>query len=464
MKMMHVSLVLALLPFALCVQVWQTTLDQQSLKQRLGDLTPTSGNPNNNIQVNINSDTYQEIYGYGGALTEAAAVMFMRLKNEDQSNYFNVLNAMFNSTGGAGFTMLRIPMGSCDMSESPYFTYDDQPYDELFKQWSWGRDTENIMPVLKDILSINPDIKIMITPWTAPLWMKNSYSAGNGWYWGILLDNMYDDFAYYFQVTIQQYAAEGIHIYAMSFQNEPQNEPNTYPVMRLTGANESALAIALGPKFAANNIDTKILVWDHNWDDYEFPMEALSNSDAYPYIAGSAFHCYGGDVSSQTTVYNAYPDKEIWFTECSGTLDQSDWSTNMQYNFNNLYLGAPQNWARTVLHWCLALDPNGNPHTGGCPNCRGVITVESDNYTVTYNEEYYGMAMVSSFLNYPAYRLDCNLVGGWGCMNAMCIQNGDNSTVVVVTNFCQTPQYTVIQNGDSYVDLTVNVGITTLVW
>lgn len=445
------------------VHVWETLLDSSKLLYQLPDLSPISGQSTNNLIVNINSQTYQEIYGFGGALTEAAAINLLNMKNANSGNYNQVLRNLFAPGSGAGLSVIRIPVGSSDMSQTPLFTYDETAYDWYFDQWTWNRDSQYIIPVLKDILSINSKIKIMLTPWSAPTWQKTSAGASNAYFWGTLKDSMYDNFAYYIQVTIQKYQSQGINIAAVSMQNEPLNEPNSYPVMRFNAQNESFLAKTLGPKLVSNGITAKILVYDHNWDKPEFPMTALSDSSAAQYIAGSAFHCYGGDVSAQTTVHNAYPNKEIWFTECSGT-GATNLNGNLPWNTNNLYIGAIKNWARTVLHWNFATDSNSGPHAGGCTNCRGFITVHSNNVDVTYNEEYYGMAMFSKFLVFPAYRLDCSLTGGYGCVSTLCIKNGDGSVLVVVANFCQTPQYAVVQNGGSYVQVNANVGLTSFIW
>eukprot|EP00026_Physarum_polycephalum_P007115 Phypoly_transcript_07169.p1 GENE.Phypoly_transcript_07169~~Phypoly_transcript_07169.p1 ORF type:complete len:466 (-),score=60.26 Phypoly_transcript_07169:25-1422(-) len=445
------------------VHVCETLLDSSKLLAQLPDLTPIPGTSTNNLKITINSQTYQEIYGFGAALTEASAHNLLNLKNANPGNYWQVLGSLFAPGSGAGFSVIRIPVGSTDMSQTPYFTYAESEYDWYFDQWSWGRDEQCLLPVLKDILSINSKIQIMLTPWSAPTWHKTSAGASNAFFWGTLKDSMYDNFAYYIQVTIQKYQAEGIRIAAVSLQNEPLNQPNSYPVMGLTPQNESFLAKTLGPKLKSNGISTKILVFDHNWDNYQYPMTALSDPSAYQYIAGSAFHCYAGDVSAQINVHNAHPDKEIWFTECSGS-GPSNFNGNIQWNTNNLYFGAIKNWARTVLHWNYATDSNYGPHSGGCDNCRGVITVHPNNFDVTYNEEFYGMAMFSKFLVFPAFRLDCSLQGGYGCVSAMCIKNGDGSVLVVVANFCQTPQFAAVQNGGNYVQMNVNVGLTSFVW
>eukprot|EP00026_Physarum_polycephalum_P009892 Phypoly_transcript_10029.p1 GENE.Phypoly_transcript_10029~~Phypoly_transcript_10029.p1 ORF type:complete len:429 (+),score=64.05 Phypoly_transcript_10029:130-1287(+) len=385
------------------------------------------------------------------------------MKYTNQENYMQVLNSLFAPSTGAGFTILRIPMGSTDMSLSPYFTYSETPYDWYFSNWTWGRDERYLLPVLKDILSINNKMQILITPWTAPTWQKTSAGTGFAYISGTLQDKMYDDFAFYFQTTIQKYQSQGINITALSMQNEPLDPANNFPVMGLTAQNESFLAKTLGAKLANVGINVKILAYDHNWDVPQYPIEVLSDPSAAQYLAGSAFHCYAGDVSAQQQVYNAFPDKEIWFTECSGT-GASNYYENIQWNTNNLYFGAIKNWARTVLHWNFATDPNFGPHTGGCDNCRGVITVQSNNVDVTYNEEFYGMAMFSKFLVFPAYRLDCGQQGGDNCVSSMCIKNGDGSILVVIANFCQTPQFAAVQNGGNYVQMNVSVGLTSFVW
>jgi glucosylceramidase len=462
--LMLVRAVALLLALQVCsgVQVWETLLDASKLLYQLPSVNPVSGTSNNNLVVKINSQQYQEIYGFGASLTEASSYNLLNMKKANQGNYMQVLRNLFAPNTGAGFSIIRIPIGSCDMSMSPYFTYDDTPNDELFKNWTWNRDETYMLPVLQDILSINSKIQILISPWTAPTWQKTSAGASNAFYWGTLQDSMFDDFAYYFQVTIQKYQSQGIQIAALTLQNEPLNEPNSYPVMRLTPQNESFLAKTLGPKLSSNGIKTKILVYDHNWDVYTFPIQAMSDTSANQYIAGSAFHCYAGNVANQANVYNAYPNKEIWFTECSGT-GPSNYNANIQWNTNNLYFGAIKNWARTVLHWNYATDSNYGPHSGGCSNCRGVITVQPNNVDVTYNEEFYGMAMFSKFLVFPAYRLDCSLSGS-SCVSTMCIKNGDGSVLVVVANFCSSSQTVAVQNGGSYVQTSVNVGLTSFVW
>eukprot|EP01113_Clastostelium_recurvatum_P024973 TRINITY_DN2990_c0_g1_i4.p1 TRINITY_DN2990_c0_g1~~TRINITY_DN2990_c0_g1_i4.p1 ORF type:complete len:479 (+),score=80.88 TRINITY_DN2990_c0_g1_i4:28-1464(+) len=443
------------------VSVWETLLDESSLLKQLPSLNTQGGAPPNNppATVTINTKQYQEIYGFGGTLTESSAINLIKIKNINAGLYHEVLNQLFNSSYGAGFTMVRIPVGSSDFSITPWFTYDNVTYDELFKDWAWQRDAQYILPVLKDILSVNRDIKIVLSPWSPPIWMKTS----NDWGSGTLRSDMFDDYAYYLQITIQKYNGLGIDIYAITPQNEPLNEPAGYPAMRFSAQDEASFVKSLGPKLKSNNIATKIIVFDHNWQWPEYPTTVLSDATASSFIAGSAFHCYGGQVQAQSQVYNAYPDKEIWFTECSGT-GPSNFNGNIPWNTNNLYIGSINNWSRTVLHWNFVLDWNNGPYSGTCTNCRGIVTVQNGYNSVSYNEEFYGMAMFSKFLKYPAHRLDCSLQGGWGCMSTLCFSNGDGSTVVVVANFCQTPQVTAVQKNGQYVSLNVGVGLTSFVW
>jgi len=189
-------------------------------------------------------------------------------------------------------------------------------------------------------LTINKNIYLILSPWSAPTWMKYGQIYSNEWFGGTLSENMYRAFAYYFVVTIQKYKAEGIHITALTLQNEAQYEPYDYPGMRLSAQNETVLTKLLGPMLKANNLDTKIFVWDHNWDVPEYPLEILSDPVANQYVDGVAWHCYGGSVTAQTTVHDAYPDKEVWFTECGHIIRNATFAQNFQIQTDALYIGA----------------------------------------------------------------------------------------------------------------------------
>jgi glucosylceramidase len=257
---------------------------------------------------------------------------------------------------------------------------------------------------------------------------------------GTLLPKYYDSFADYFVKFIRAYGAEGVPIYAISLQNEPDFEPENYPGMKL-GAKARAQVIGshMGPRFASAGIKTVIYDWDHNWDLPQQPLDVLSDATARKYVQGVAWHCYGGDVNAQSTVHDAYPDKDAYFTECSGGEWSPKFDENLKWTVSTLIIGATRNWSRGTLLWNLALDPKGSPHLGGCGNCRGVITIDTATGTYSRNNEYYALAHASKFVRPGARRIASD--GGDKDLPNVAFRNADdNSKVLIVVNNADQPR------------------------
>jgi glucosylceramidase len=182
----------------------------------------------------------------------------------------------------------------------------------------------------------------------------------------------------------------------------------------------------------------KIFAYEHNWDNTDYPGSVLASSAA-PYVGGSSFHCYAGDVSAQSTVRTAYPGKDIWFTECSGTVGSS-FAGDLVWNSENLLIGATRNWARSVSLWNLALDQNSGPTNGGCMNCRGVVTIDTSTSpaTITYNVEYYLLGHLAKFVVPGAHRIDSNTFNAGG-LEDVAFQNPDSSIVLFALNSGSAP-------------------------
>jgi glucosylceramidase len=206
--------------------------------------------------------------------------------------------------------------------------------------------------------------------------------------------------------------------------------------MRLDPAARSALiGRHLGPRFAREGIATTILEWDHNWDHPEEPLAVLADSAARRYVSGVAWHCYGGDVAAQEAVRAKHPDKDVYFTECSGGAWAPRFSDNLLWNVRTLIIGTVRNGARGVALWNLALDEQGGPHLGGCGNCRGVLTIDSRSAAITRNEEYYALAHASRFVRPGARRIASSTgIAGNGGLETVAFRNGDGSTVLIVAN------------------------------
>ncbi|EFA76975.1 glycoside hydrolase family 30 protein [Heterostelium album PN500] len=389
------------------IQVWLTTFDQSFLFQRMNDIhfnSTSTKATSSSSSFNSKNDTikYQRIYGYGAALTQSSAYLFSLLIEQNETNGLNVLKSLFDPVEGIGLSMIRVPASACDFSLTNY-TYDDYTNDYKLVNLSIDADKQYTIPIIKQIQSINPNIKLIYSPWTAPKWMKSSNSLTSG----ELLSNMYDIYTDFFVSFLMKYKLEeSIDIFGVTLQNEPLFQPFSYPGMYVPSDVAAQLVALLGTKLLAQPevSDTRILIYDHNWIDLDYPLDILTDSDAYPYVNATAFHCYQGDVTNQSVLYNKYPEKEIHMTECSGGYWAPDFASDLAWNTNNLYMGAVQNWASSVLQWNLALDSNDGPTNNGCKNCRGLLTVDinnnsiknddgdNDDHQVLFNVEYYGLA------------------------------------------------------------------------
>ena len=412
------------------VQAYLTTPDRAKLLSREPDLRSRavkSPAPSSTIEVDP-SRAYQSIVGFGAALTDASAWLIWHKLPPARRD--SLLRDLFGPEPGAGFSFLRLDMGASDFALRQY-SYDDMPpgeSDTALAHFSITPDTAETIPILKRALEINPKLAIMASPWSAPGWMKTTGSMIKG----TLRPDAYEAYALYFERFVGAYATRGIPIYAITVQNEPHYEPADYPGMRLEpSARARFVGEHLGPLFARNNVHTRILDWDHNWDEPQSPLAVLADSSARRYLSGVAWHCYAGDVSAQGPVHDAHPDKDAYLTECSGGDWAPRFADNLDWMVSNLIVGSTRNWSRGVLMWNLALDENHGPHTGGCGNCRGVVTIDSHDGGITRNEEYYALAHASRFVRPGARRIQSTAVPK---LDNVAFRNEDGSRVLVVVN------------------------------
>jgi len=349
------------------------------------------------------TSTFQTIDGFGDCLTGGSAILLNKMTQVARTG---LLNELFSTDGNSiGISYLRISIGASDLSDR-VFSYDDIPEGETDSgmiHFSLDPEKKDLIPILKEILAINPSIKILGSPWSAPLWMKtNNSSVG-----GSLKPEYYNAYAKYFVKYIQGMAAEGITIDAITIQNEPLYGGNN-PSM-LMSAEEQALFIKqnLGPAFAAAGITTKIIVYDHNADRTDYPITVLNDPDARQYVDGSAFHLYGGSINALTAVHDAYPAKNLYFTE-QWVGAPGNMAEDLKWHIETLIIGATRNWCRNVIEWNLASDPKCDPHTeGGCSQCLGTVTINGN--TVTRNPAYYILAHAAKFVRPGSVRISTNM-------------------------------------------------------
>jgi glucosylceramidase len=464
--------------------VWVTTPDGS---QRFADGGSVPFAPGGSDELTISVDpsrSYQRMDGFGASITDSSAHVLYRL---DRRNRAAAMADLFGRDGDR-LSFLRQPMGSSDFVAGPHYTYDDMPAgrtDYRMRHFSIAHDRRQILPLLRQALALNPRLKVIGTPWSAPAWMKTNGSLIGG----RLIDDprIYAVYARYFVRFVRAYERAGVPVYAVTVQNEPQNRhPSGYPGMDLPVAQEAKLIEAIGPAFRAAGLDTKILGYDHNWSEHpgdiestppgedperEYPTDLLQ-SGAGRWLAGTAFHCYSGDPSRQTELHRKFPDKGIWFTECSGSHGPADppaqvFSDTLKWHARNLVLGVTRNWGKTVVNWNLALDPAGGPHNGGCDTCTGVVTV-GPGQQVTQNAEYFTLGHLARFVRPGAERIASTSFGttGWnGQIMDVAFRNPNGSTALVVHNENDDPRtFAVAQGGWSFEYTLPGGALATFTW
>lgn len=412
------------------VNVWITTGDKTQLLKQQNDVLFQSGTGSGGTYIGVvPATTYQSIDGFGAAMTDSSAWLLQNKMSAAQRD--KVMRQIFSPSSGIGLNYLRVPMGASDFTASGFYTYNDNPpgdADELQQEFSIAHDQAYVIPRLQQALALNPQLKLMGSPWSAPAWMKTSNSLTGG----TLKTQWEASFARYLTKFVQAYEAEGLPVDAISLQNEPLHNTSSYPSVSMAASQQlRIIKDSLGPMFAAEGITTKILAYDHNWDVPAYPLEVLNDPVARQYVAGSAFHAYGGTVSAQSTVHNAYPDKGIYFTEISGGGWATNFSDNLVWYMQNILIGNTRNWGKNALLWNLALDQNYGPHQGGCTNCRGVVTIDNMTGAVTFNEEFYALGQFTKAIQPGAVRVYSTATS---TLENVAFRNPDGSRVLVVLN------------------------------
>ena len=427
---------------------WLTRGDQSALLLKQPNLlftTTANSNPTINIDTSI---TYQTVDGFGYTLTDGSAGLINQLSVLERNTLLKELFGRDSSS--IDISYLRISIGASDLSTTVY-SYDDMPSgqtDESLQNFSLRKDMSDVVPVLKQILAINPDIKILGSPWSPPAWMKDNNSTKGG----SLRPEYYSVYANYFVKYIQAMKAEGITIDAITPQNEPLNPDNNPSLYMTDTAEGNFIKNALGPAFLSAGLTTKIQVWDHNCDHPEYPMTILKDPGANPFVDGSAFHLYAGDISALSQVHYSYPNKNVYFTE-QWTSSNGDFASDLKWAVKNVVIGSMRNWSKNALEWNLANDPSFQPHTaGGCTMCKGALTIGNG---ISRNVSYYIIAHASKFVPAGSVRVASDIVGS---LNNVAFKRPDGKKVLIVENDGTTTQSFNIKFNNKWVLASLNAG------
>lgn len=388
--------------YAQTISSWLTTPDRSMLFQQQDDVIEFEAKQKERVAYIVVDPArrYQSMEGFGFALTGGSAEHLTKMSPFARQE---ILQEMFDPAEGVGFNYIRLTLGASDLN-SFVFSYDDMPEgkeDFKLKNFSLSQDLKDVVPVMYEILGINPRIKIMASPWSAPAWMKESGNVRGG----KLRKDCYQVYAEYFVKYIQAMKSHDIHIDAVTIQNEPLNSRNT-PSMPWDPADQlDFVKNYLGPEFEKAGLDTEIVVFDHNCDRPDYALAIYNDPEAARFVAGSAYHHYRGDLSAMSYVYEARPDKKIYFTEQMTTERPGMDKIDIAWPVRRLIIGVTRNWSSNVVLWNLAADPLNDPHTdnGGCSMCQGAITIDGDK--VTRNLAYYVIAHASKHVPDGSYRI-----------------------------------------------------------
>ena len=387
-------------------EVWLSHPDEGLFFEHQGPLQLVNDEDEQaDIEISENIE-FQEMEGFGYTLTQGSA---KHLQGMDPKARTELLKELFDAKIGIGVSYLRLSIAASDLNDYPFSYHDleEGSEDPSLEKFDLGPDRFDVIPILKEILAIHPQIKLMASPWSPPAWMKDNKDTRGG----RLLTENYGAYAFYFVKYIQQMAAEGINIDAITVQNEPLHPENDPSLLMLPEEQAEFVKNHLGPAFETAGLSTKILIYDHNADRPEYPIGILNDPEAKKYIHGSAFHLYAGKIESLSEVHKAHPDKHIYFTE-QWVGAPGDMKGDFIWHVKNLLIGAPRNWAKTVLEWNLSSNPELTPYTerGGCKNCLGAVTISGNE--VSRNPAYYVIAHAAKFIRPGSLRIDSGEMRG----------------------------------------------------
>ena len=401
------------------------------------------------IEVDL-ANRGQSILGLGASFDHSTCENLSKLP---ESLRAEVLEKLMSPDTGIGMNLMRICIGASDFIGEPYYTYDDIPEGETdpeLARFSIEKDRAYVLPAIKIAQRKNPDLLFFASPWSPPAWMKTTGTLGTG----RLKPECYPAFAKYLLKFVQAYEAEGVPIYAITVQNEPDMSHPDYPTTSWNGTEQrDFIRDHLGPLFRENNVKTLIWCWDHNWNKLEFPRAVLSDAQAAQYVDGTGFHLYEGKVTAQAKLKEEFPDKHIYFTEgsvfrASGAIRLTD---------------ILRNWSRSYNAWVIMLDEHHKPNRG--PHSASATCVEMlDGGTVRYNFDYYMYGQFMKFIRRDAVRVESTRPEIRTFGNVAFV-NPDGTAVLVAANAARDAQPFAVQCGEKMFKTELPAGsVATYLW
>jgi len=374
--------------------------------QKLSPVTPiyfANKNPSvPTLQIN-SSATFQKMLGFGGAFTEASAYVYSLMSPGIQKQ---ITHAYF-SEDGLNYTVCRVHMDSCDFSLASY-SEDDEAGDFSLSNFTIAHDQKWLIPFIQDALSVRTHpLKIFLTPWSPPAWMKGNGQMDGSSVPGLIQDPRYfSAWALFYSKFITAYANEGINIWGLTIQNEPEAEVPWESCVYTPEEERDFLKNYLGPQLAKDHPNITIMIYDHNKDHIVTWADTIySDPEAAQYAHGTAFHWYtGSEFDNVQKTHDLFPDKFLLPTEacnCPG-VNLSDWSRGETYGYD--IIGDINSWAVGWVDWNLLLDLEGGPnHLDNY--CDSNLVGDTDKQQLYFQPTYYFMGQFSKYVIPGSHRI-----------------------------------------------------------
>ena len=370
---------------------------------------------------------YQEILGFGGAFTEAAAHSLSLISPEKRKE---IIHRYFDPSEGLGYRFGRTHINSCDFSLGNYTYVEDG--DTSLESFSIDREKKLVIPLIQEAKEVaGGELSIVASPWSPPSWMKTNGEMNNG---GKLLPEFQSVWADYYSKYIEAMEEEGIGIWGLTIQNEPEAK-QVWDSCLYTGEEErDFIKDHLGPSLVGHGHgDVKVIIWDHNRDViHERAKAVLSDPEAAKYVWGTGVHWYvSEEFENLSKVHHDFPDKHLIFTEgcIEGGVRPGAWDTGERYGRN--IMGDLNNYLEAWIDWNIVLNEEGGPnHVGNY--CDAPVIVDTVNDEVRYNSSYYYIGHFSKYIKVGARRIGCQISND--AVSAASFENPDGEIVVVVMN------------------------------
>ncbi len=380
------------------------------------------------IEVQINPyQTFQTILGFGGAFTEATAYSLSLISKEKRKE---IIHRYFHPEEGLGYLFGRTHINSCDFSLGNYSYVEDG--DTELKSFSIDREKELVIPLIKDAEKVaGQSLKIVSSPWSPPHWMKSNQEMNHG---GKLLDEYQPVWAEYYMKYIDAMEAEGIPIWGITIQNEPEAKQVWDSCLYTAEEERDFIKNHLGPLLhTRGKSDLKVIIWDHNRDVvYERAKTVLSDPEANKYVWGTGLHWYvSEEFENLSKVHNEFPDKHLIFTEgcIEGGVQLGAWHTGERYARN--ILGDLNNYLEAWIDWNLVLNEKGGPnHVGNY--CDAPVIVDTKKDEIYYNSSYYYIGHFSKYIKPGAVRIACSAASDE--IQCSAFRNPSGEVVIVLMN------------------------------